>query len=100
MASMRPQHITAENAVERAAAALVQAASMRPQHITAENAAGCVIPDTMQIASMRPQHITAENVGQRDGIGRPRAGFNEAAAYHCGKLGRALTVGSQGRSLQ
>ena len=34
---------------------------------------------------MRPQHITAEN--RRLGLlhGAPSAGFNEAAAYHCGK---------------
>ena len=38
---------------------------------------------------MRPQHITAENVGSV--IRQLFVGgcFNEAAAYHCGKRGRA-----------
>ena len=35
---MRPQHITAENAMVSLARFLLDAASMRPQHITAENA--------------------------------------------------------------
>ena len=34
---------------------------------------------------MRPQHITAENfLGITDSSGN-LSGFNEAAAYHCGK---------------
>ena len=61
-------------------------ASMRPQHITAENERrmrGAAPPSCA--ASMRPQHITAENrsPGQRPPGWRRR--FNEAAAYHCGK---------------
>ena len=64
----------------------VPGASMRPQHITAENRRddhGRRIG--VLLASMRPQHITAENVpGPR--VGRLGPGcFNEAAAYHCGK---------------
>ena len=59
---------------------------MRPQHIAAENALkyGDFAPDYR--ASMRPQHIAAENartLTYRDGRAR---GFNEAAAYRCGKL--------------
>ena len=34
---------------------------------------------------MRPQHITAENVRMEPPPGRGPGGFNEAAAYHCGK---------------
>ena len=34
---------------------------------------------------MRPQHITAENAGPESADQRGRC-FNEAAAYHCGKL--------------
>ena len=37
---------------------------------------------------MRPQHITAENRPRRASITRPAPRFNEAAAYHCGKLRR------------
>ena len=36
-------------------------ASMRPQHITAENIQRDSEPDFCSHASMRPQHITAEN---------------------------------------
>ena len=36
-ASMRPQHITAENCIRAQMLAAVLDASMRPQHITAEN---------------------------------------------------------------
>ena len=35
---------------------------------------------------MRPQHITAENVRRRKEQPLPSNSFNEAAAYHCGKL--------------
>ena len=35
---------------------------------------------------MRPQHITAENDACFHPDADSRAGFNEAAAYHCGKL--------------
>ena len=60
---------------------------MRPQHITAENHAHGVTARADPLASMRPQHITAENsdAGAKRAIW---ARFNEAAAYHCGKLGR------------
>ena len=59
---------------------------MRPQHITAEN----VRTDHQHHrrgpdASMRPQHITAENRGSLRLRRRVPDGFNEAAAYHCGK---------------
>ena len=37
-------------------------ASMRPQHITAENLARRGLSESMHSASMRPQHITAENL--------------------------------------
>ena len=111
---MRPQHITAENERSHGAGARIIPASMRPQHITAENipdpapeckaiasfneaaAYHCGKPHLgggggggdheRASASMRPQHITAENAVaalQRGSVGR--RGFNEAAAYHCGK---------------
>ena len=35
---------------------------------------------------MRPQHITAENADARRIVRLARERFNEAAAYHCGKL--------------
>ena len=38
---------------------------------------------------MRPQHITAENVGCVQNASRISSRFNEAAAYHCGKLAAA-----------
>ena len=60
-------------------------ASMRPQHITAENVKPFIYQKRTEYASMRPQHITAENSGS-GAIGQPRVTrFNEAAAYHCGK---------------
>ena len=34
---------------------------------------------------MRPQHITAENLGVPVPLDAAGGGFNEAAAYHCGK---------------
>ena len=37
-------------------------------------------------ASMRPQHITAENLVGAYAANRAIGRFNEAAAYHCGKL--------------
>ena len=64
---------------------LLQRASMRPQHITAENSArpgACARPGS---ASMRPQHITAENSAPSGASSSRRRCFNEAAAYHCGK---------------
>ena len=84
---MRPQHITAENLISLFGAGGFYPASMRPQHITAENGTRYPVGATrIRRASMRPQHITAEN---RTGSTRRTAGaprFNEAAAYHCGKL--------------
>ena len=107
---MRPQHITAENTAawtvthlgdyrfnEAAAyhcgkpgvAVLVGAirreASMRPQHITAENTVRNVLAHAIFCASMRPQHITAENDMDGNVKRLEIGGFNEAAAYHCGK---------------
>ena len=86
---MRPQHITAENSSRLRGVAADDRASMRPQHITAENPTGVAGPVKTVQASMRPQHITAEN--GRDAptgvAGVP--GFNEAAAYHCGKRHQA-----------
>ena len=40
---------------------------------------------------MRPQHITAENAAWTCRSGGRRGSFNEAAAYHCGKL--TITAG-------
>ena len=84
-ASMRPQHITAENDEGEdnegsAAGCFNEAAaynggklrelvapdrhaeaSMRPQHITAENRQPVSVASSIARASMRPQHITAEN---------------------------------------
>ena len=86
---MRPQHITAENRPDRVPGRVIASASMRPQHITAENPVNAAHPPGDARASMRPQHITAEN-GMRGGpIGRGAMCFNEAAAYHCGKLLRS-----------
>ena len=110
LASMRPQHITAENSRRSAGAISArrcfneaaayhcgkrapflmadrpEPASMRPQHITAENAGrGRRAGARSGQASMRPQHITAENSSWRSRWRRPAGGFNEAAAYHCGK---------------
>ena len=62
-ASMRPQHITAENVSAAAPTSRSSAlASMRPQHITAENPAPQGLGAGQRRASMRPQHITAENL--------------------------------------
>ena len=84
-ASMRPQHITAENAASPGAGDAPGVASMRPQHITAENAASEPWVSVRLSASMRPQHITAENPPAPASRHTSSAGFNEAAAYHCGK---------------
>ena len=65
-----------------------QRASMRPQHITAENPEGRIARLRQHRASMRPQHITAENWPEGLLPRCRRCGFNEAAAYHCGKPGR------------
>ena len=58
---------------------------MRPQHITAENARDGENHHGYIGASMRPQHITAENYVHVAGVVSAAEGFNEAAAYHCGK---------------
>ena len=49
---------------------------------------------------MRPQHITAENRVGRSRRGRAPPGFNEAAAYHCGKLDLGLDLGLDLDALQ
>ena len=72
---------------ERARLLAVGEASMRPQHITAENEDECRQDPDGNGASMRPQHITAENGGTRPEHPSTPPGFNEAAAYHCGKRG-------------
>ena len=65
-ASMRPQHITAENMFCLCRPCLAVRASMRPQHITAENRwSEADTPSPSVAASMRPQHITAENAVRR-----------------------------------
>ena len=58
---------------------------MRPQHITAENAMAQQPAHALGQASMRPQHITAENTLNDPNVITSVPGFNEAAAYHCGK---------------
>ena len=58
---------------------------MRPQHITAENIQIRDFTARGGGASMRPQHITAENVVDDAAAHAGAIGFNEAAAYHCGK---------------
>ena len=63
---------------------------MRPQHITAENVGLVVRVAERGAASMRPQHITAENSGWAPAFLLGFFGFNEAAAYHCGKHLRRL----------
>ena len=42
---------------------------------------------------MRPQHITAENIAREHHRIGVRTRFNEAAAYHCGKLVARRRVG-------
>ena len=65
---------------------------MRPQHFTGENAAADkLVADTIA-ASMRPQHFTGENgtpTITEEGV---RVRFNEAPAFHWGKLGLAGVV--------
>ena len=58
---------------------------MRPQHITAENAMSYDGLLRVTVASMRPQHITAENTIRWSCARVQAQRFNEAAAYHCGK---------------
>ena len=82
---MRPQHITAENVRPLADPLLEIGASMRPQHITAENSSEPRVGRSIDRASMRPQHITAENRSTAAPGASAGEGFNEAAAYHCGK---------------
>ena len=74
---------------------------MRPQHITAENDRRARRPIPALRASMRPQHITAENVAFAAARRVRPAGFNEAAAYHCGKpAGRGAAGPAQGASMR
>ena len=73
---------------------------MRPQHITAENGASAGGASAGGSASMRPQHITAENPALSARTDVAVIGFNEAAAYHCGKLQLAPTAPCGGGTLQ
>ena len=109
-ASMRPQHITAENLKDglmrwlSLPACFNEAAAYhcgkRPEprsfpvftgSFNEAAAYHCGKPGFLggfsmpRVASMRPQHITAENGLDRVLTGAVVAGFNEAAAYHCGK---------------
>ena len=74
-------------------------ASMRPQHITAENARRRRVRGARGRASMRPQHITAENSSSSVYAAVRFLCFNEAAAYHCGKP-RLVAVGDVDGELQ
>ena len=99
--SMRPQHITAENPDPHGAGAGGgDDPSMRPQHITAENPQRLSLHVRLEVPSMRPQHITAENSSTCPGWCRPRRPFNEAAAYHCGKLATARLTANRAAGLQ
>ena len=85
-ASMRPQHITAENPKPRAAAGRTrasfnEAAAYHCGKRGGERRRG----QRSAPASMRPQHITAENSHRWRRRRRRMSRFNEAAAYHCGK---------------
>ena len=51
-------------------------------------------------ASMRPQHITAENAHAPERAGLLSVCFNEAAAYHCGKLEQDRLENARLRELQ
>ena len=73
---------------------------MRPQHITAENPLYEQAAAAGDLASMRPQHITAENPSCTPRKARPPPGFNEAAAYHCGKLQMHARIADRARTLQ
>ena len=110
MASMRPQHIAAENREKTNSPAqrdsFNEAAAYRcgKRRLTWRACAnfggfneaaayrcgkrgGVRAVDRLRRASMRPQHIAAENAaGRRQPVRRP-GGFNEAAAYRCGKPG-------------
>ena len=61
-------------------------ASMRPQHITAENFR---LPESATGCTIRFNEAAAYHCGKRAsagrGGGRRTSCFNEAAAYHCGK---------------
>ena len=86
LASMRPQHITAENDGAGDDVAALRRASMRPQHITAENEVTMVLPKMRdgcfnEAAAYHCGKPGTFHSGQRRSI----YGFNEAAAYHCGK---------------
>ena len=45
---------------------------------------------------MRPQHITAENFPYWEYVAVLDPCFNEAAAYHCGKLLRNVSLAEAG----
>ena len=113
-ASMRPQHIAAENGPGAAPSfgprlrRFNEAAAYRcgkRRAATSSRRAGarfneaaayrCGKPEGLrfreviaQLASMRPQHIAAENSRTADAGSRSSPRFNEAAAYRCGKRGR------------
>ena len=61
LASMRPQHNTAEDADLPHMRPVDPPASMRPQHNTAEDYTDLPTAAYKFIASMRPQHNTAED---------------------------------------
>ena len=84
------------------AAAADWLASMRPQHITAENPRPRW---TSRSRATRFNEAAAYHCGKPPvaaGMDASMArGFNEAAAYHCGKPGAGVTTRcSTGRSLQ
>ena len=65
---------------------------MRPQHIAAENPVRRRQLERQLRASMRPQHIAAENPPEPHQPAAGFAGFNEAAAYSCGKRRAAVVA--------
>ena len=90
-ASMRPQHITAENGQRHRSGSRVSGvASMRPQHITAENSSPPRTPDG---GGDGFNEAAAYHCGKPDTVTPPppvAGSFNEAAAYHCGKRRRLI----------
>ena len=65
---------------------------MRPQHIAAENDRDSDALGDHDVASMRPQHIAAENRSPSAPPATADPGFNEAAAYRCGKPPRTRYI--------
>ena len=63
---------------------LANIASMRPQHLAADNPDRPGMLRTVDPASMRPQHLAADNVIRVTGYANIRDRFNEAAAFSCG----------------